>query len=160
MSDKKQMSAAERGARANIPASALRDMTAINYNAMADLKAYGFATGGPCGAIPRNPAVETAAPPPQTTSGWQAERPLQPQPGIDLIDRMVENATARERAQAQQPDMWQVAAIMMQSMVQQNQILLQIVSKLQDQADEKAEAKDSAADATAATDKPRAKGKS
>jgi hypothetical protein len=165
MTDKKEMSAAERGALANIPASALADMVKVgSADPMADRAAYAIATGGPCGMIPADYSRQATSnrpnPPASATPGWQAEIPLQPQPGIDLIDRMVENATARERAQAQQPDMWQVAAMMMQSMVQQNQILLQIVSKLQDQAAEKAEAKDSGADTTAATDKPKAKGKS
>ena len=141
MSDKKQMSAAERGARANIPASALRDMTAINYNAMDDLRAYSFATGGPCGAIPRGPAVETAAPPPQNTSGWQAERPLQPQPGIDLIDRMCINADQRERAQAQRPDFMQAAMMMMQMQTQTLAALAALVSRMEDQKPKKASAR-------------------
>ena len=140
MTDKKEMSAAEREARANIPASALRDMTAINYNAMDDLRAYSFATGGPCGAIPRNPAVETAAPPPQNTSGWQAERPLQPQPGIDLIDRMCINADQRERAQAQRPDFMQAAMMMMQMQTQTLAALAALVSRMEDQKPKKAPA--------------------
>jgi hypothetical protein len=86
---------------------------------------------------------------------WQTERPLRPPAGIDWVDKICLAADARERAQAQQPDMWQVATMVMQSMVQQNQILLQIVSKLA----EKAETEDSAADATAVTDK-KVKGKS
>ena len=144
MTDKKEMSAAEREARANIPASALRDMTAINYNAMDDLRAYSFATGGPCGAIPRNPAVETAAPPPQNTSGWQAERPLQPQPGIDLIDRMCINADQRERQQAAAPDtmtqMMACCTTMMQMQTQTLAALAALVSRMEDQKPKKAPA--------------------
>jgi hypothetical protein len=144
MTDKKEISAAEREARANIPASALRDMTAINYNPMADLKAYGFATGGPCGAIPRNPAVETAAPPPQNTNGWQAEHPLQPQPGIDLIDRMCINADQRERQQAAAPDtmmqMMTACATMMQMQTQTLAALAALVSRMEDQKPKKAPA--------------------
>jgi hypothetical protein len=144
MTDKKEMSTAEREARANIPASALRDMTAINYNAMDDLRAYSFATGGPCGAIPRDPAVETAAPPPQNTSGWQAERPLQPQPGIDLIDRMCINADQRERQQAAAPDtmtqMMTVCATMMQMQTQTLAAVAALVSRMEDQKPKKARA--------------------
>jgi hypothetical protein len=138
---KKEMSAAEREARAHIPASALADMIKVDYDARADLKAYGFATGGPCSAIPRNPAVETAAPPPQNTSGWQAERPLQPQPGIDLIDRMVENATARERAQAQRPDMMTQMMAACTTMMQMQSQTIQALAALVLLEDDKPKAK-------------------
>jgi hypothetical protein len=131
MPDKKEMSAAEREARAHIPGSALADMIKVDYDPRADLKAYGFATGGPCGAIPRDPGVETAAPPPQNTSGWQAERPLQPQPGIDLIDRMCINADQRERQQAAAPDtmtqMMAACTTMMQMQSQTIQALTALV---------------------------------
>ena len=37
--------------------------------------------------------------PPGSGTGWQSQRELGPQPGIDLIDRMVVNAEAQERQQ-------------------------------------------------------------
>jgi hypothetical protein len=42
----------------------------------------------------------TAAP--ERGTGWVDARPLGKQPGIDLIDQMVENQTAKERIQAAQ----------------------------------------------------------
>ena len=41
-----------------------------------------------------------AEPSPQRPSGWQPFTPLTTQPGIDMIDRMVEADTARQRADA------------------------------------------------------------
>jgi hypothetical protein len=41
-----------------------------------------------CGLSPQTSTATEAEPAPNT-SGWQAERELGPQPGIDLIDRMV-----------------------------------------------------------------------
>jgi hypothetical protein len=69
----------------NPPPDWALEMAKLDYNPMADIRAYAFATGGPAPLVPRN---ETSPPPPANTSGWQAERGLQPQPGIDLIDRM------------------------------------------------------------------------
>jgi hypothetical protein len=98
---KKEMSAAERGARANIPASALRDMTAINYNPMADREAYNIAASGPTSAIPKDHR-QSAPVAPVSTSG--NVRPLGPMPGVDWVDKICIAADQRERAQAQQPD--------------------------------------------------------
>jgi hypothetical protein len=128
MTDKKEMSAAEREARANIPASALRDMTAINYNAMADLKAYGFATGGPCGAIPRNPTVETASPPQANTSGWQHEVPIAPSHHVAACDRLMDAAEAQERRQAQQPADFERMMTAMAGMLQMQSQTLQALA--------------------------------
>jgi hypothetical protein len=90
---------------------------------MEDARAFNMTTSGPS---PMTPRSETAAPnPPANTSGWQAERALGPQPGIDLIDRMVENATARERVAAQQPDA-------MQQMLQSSMVTQQLMAKLID----------------------------
>src|SRR6516162_7105445 len=125
---KKEMSSAEREALANIPASALADMVKVgSADPMADRAAYAIATGGPCGKIPADysrQATSRPNPPASATPGWQAEIPLQPQPGIDLIDRMVENATARERAQAQQPaDLERMMTVMAGMLHMQSQTL-------------------------------------
>jgi hypothetical protein len=145
---KKEMSSAEREALANIPASALADMVKVgSADPMADRAAYAIATGGPCGKIPADysrQATSRPNPPASATPGWQAEIPLQPQPGIDLIDRMVENATARERAQAQQPDMMTqmmaACTTMMQMQSQTIQALAAFVSCMEDQKPKKAPA--------------------
>jgi len=134
MSDKpkRQLSASERDALANIPASALADMGQVHYDARADLGAYSMAAGGPQPMSPRSrPSDQVSTPPPNTT-GWQAERPLGPQPGINVIDAMCISADQRERAQAQAPDMMmQMAqALMMMQQMQTSTlaILAQIVA--------------------------------
>jgi hypothetical protein len=134
---KKEMSAAERGARANIPASALRDMTAINYDPMADRAAYNIATSGPTSAIPKDHR-QSAPVAPVNTSG--NVRPLGPQPGIDLIDRMCINADQRERAQGQQPNLMQAVMTMMQMQTQTLAALAALVSRMEDQKPKKAPA--------------------
>jgi hypothetical protein len=92
------------------------DWGRVPYNPMEDARAFNMTTSGPSSMSPRG---ETAAPaPPANTTGWQAQHGLGPQPGIDLIDRMVENATARERAQAQQPDVMQWMVTMQQQQAQ------------------------------------------
>jgi hypothetical protein len=107
------------------------DWGKVSFNPMEDARAFAMTTAGPSSMSPR---VETAAPaPPANTTGWQVQHGLGPQPGIDLIDRMVENATARERAQAQQPDVMQALMMMQQ---QQNQIiaaLAALVARMEDQ---------------------------
>ena len=80
---------------------------------MAD-RAFNFSTGGPRSQLPKDPTIET---PPRP--GGQAERPLGPQPGIDLIDQMCVNADRRERQQAMQPDLLQAATTMLQVQSQQ-----------------------------------------
>jgi hypothetical protein len=64
--------------------------------------------------------------PPGSGNGWQAERGLGPQPGIDLIDRMCINADARERAQAQQPDF----TAMLMTMQQTQNLMMQALAAL------------------------------
>jgi hypothetical protein len=124
------MSAAERGAIANIPASALADMVQGRLQPLADLRAYSIASGGPTGTIPRNTTEPaSAAPPPANTSGWQAERPLQPPPGIALIDAMCVAADQRERQQAMRPDFMEAAMMMLQVQSQQIVALAALVLK-------------------------------
>jgi hypothetical protein len=105
-----------------------QDMARIPCDPMQDRAAFNFSTGGPCSSLPRNPTVE-ASPPARETSGWQAERPLGPQPGIDLIGRMVANADQQERQQAQRPDLMQAAMLMMQLQSQQIAALAALVMR-------------------------------
>jgi len=81
-------------------------MVQINFDPLTEARAHNFAVTGPSPAIPRTrPADQVSETrPAPNASGWQAERPLQPQPGIDLIDRMCVTADQRERQQAQAPD--------------------------------------------------------
>jgi hypothetical protein len=130
MTDKKQMSAAEAMARTDIPASALRAMEQIPYDARADLKAYGFASGGPTSAIPADHNSQATPPnPPGSGTGWQSQRELGPQPGIDLIDRMCINADQRERAQAQQPDYQRMIEAMMKTQTMILELLARFIVK-------------------------------
>jgi hypothetical protein len=70
-------------------------------------------------------SLDTTAPAPAPpSSGWQNERPLGTQPGIDLIDRMCINADRRERQQTQQPaDSERMMEIMVTMMQMQSQTL-------------------------------------
>jgi hypothetical protein len=55
---------------------------------------------------------------------WQTEHPLQPPPGIALVDAICISADQRERQQAQAPDMMQqMMAVMTKQMEMQSQIL-------------------------------------
>jgi hypothetical protein len=138
----KQMSAAEREARANIPASALRDMTAIDYNPMADRAAFNIATSGPTSAIPKDYG-QPAPVAPVNTSG--NVRPLGPMPGIDLVDRICIAADQRERAQAAQAtDFTQMMAVMTKQMEMHSQMLtalVALVARMDDKAKPKPEGK-------------------
>ena len=131
---KKEMSAAERGARANIPASALRDMTAINYNPMADREAYNIAASGPTSAIPKDHRQSAPAAPVSTSGNV---RPLSPPPGIALIDRLVAQTEAQERAKAQQPDFTQMMMVMTKQMEMQSQMLTALVALVARMEDKK-----------------------
>jgi hypothetical protein len=129
MADKKEMSAAERGARANIPASALRDMTAIKYgDPMQDRAAFNIATSGPTSAIPKDHRQSSPAAPVSTSGNI---RPLGPPPGSELIDKICIAADQRERQQAAQPDMMaQMMAVMLKQSEMQSQMLAALVALL------------------------------
>src|SRR6516165_5277434 len=99
------------------------DMARVPFDPNAERAAANFSTGGPTGMIPRTTTAPASAPP-ANTSGWQNERPLGTQPGIDLIDRMCINADQRERQQAQQPaDSERMMEIMVTMMQMQSQTL-------------------------------------
>ena len=49
---------------------------------------------------------------------WQTDLPLQPPPGVDLVDKIALAFDQRERQQAQQPDVMQA---MMQMLTMQSQ---------------------------------------
>jgi hypothetical protein len=77
----------------SMPASAMKAMIdAIPSSVMGDLVADA-----------RKPNPITGGPNPQPTSqvqrgsGWLDQRPLEPPPGVDLIDRIAEGFAARER---------------------------------------------------------------
>jgi hypothetical protein len=116
------------------------DMAKVPFDPNAERAAANFSTGGPRGMIPRATTATPSAPPQGNRSGWQAERPLQPQPGIDLIDRMVTAADQRERQQAQRPDIMQAAMMMLQIQSQQIAALAALVLK-EDKAKAKAKPK-------------------
>ena len=105
------------------------DMARIPFDPNAERAAANFSTGGPTGMIPRNPTVEPAPPPQASTSGWQNERPLGAQPGVDLIDRMCINADQRERQQAMRPDFTEAAMMMLQLQSQQIAALAALVMR-------------------------------
>jgi hypothetical protein len=100
---------AERMARANIPASALRDMERVgSYNVMEDIAAARFTTGGPAPAIPEDRSKQIQrANPPGDGSGWRADGPFghnnqHPTPGVAQSDRIADAFAAQDRAELQQ----------------------------------------------------------
>ena len=104
------------------------DMARIPFDPNAERAAVNATTNGPRGMIPRDttaPAPAAATP----SSGWQNERPLGTQPGIDLIDRMCINADQRERQQAQRPDFMEVAMQMLTVQSQQIAALAALVMR-------------------------------
>jgi hypothetical protein len=109
MADKKEMSAAELGARANIPASTLREMERVApYDARADLRAYGFATGGPVGMLPQDPdRARPVQPAPAAATSVNAEPDIERHPlaHVDAVDRLVRRPrrTSAARTQALRP---------------------------------------------------------
>jgi hypothetical protein len=104
------------------------DMARVPFDPNAERAAANFSTGGPTGMIPRTTTAPASAPP-ANTSGWQNERPLGTQPGIDLIDRMCINADQRERQQAQRPDFMEVAMQMLTVQSQQIATLAALVMR-------------------------------
>jgi len=60
---------------------------------------------------------------------WQTDRPLQPPPGVDWIDKICVAADRRERAQAQRPDFMETAMMVLQIQSQQIAALAALVLK-------------------------------
>jgi hypothetical protein len=60
---------------------------------------------------------------------WQSDRPLQPPPGIDLVDKICLAADQRERQQAQPPDFMEAAMQMLTMQSQQIAALAALVLK-------------------------------
>jgi hypothetical protein len=105
------------------------DMARIPFDPNAERAAVNATTNGPRGMIPRDttaPAPAAATP----SSGWQNERPLGTQPGIDLIDRMCIAADRRERQQAMRPDSDRMMETMMQMMQLQSQTLQAVAAAI------------------------------
>ena len=105
------------------------DMARVPFDPNAERAAANFSTGGPTGMIPRTTTAPASAPP-ANTSGWQNERPLGTQPGIDLIDRMCIAADRRERQQAMRPDSDRMMETMMQMMQLQSQTLQAVAAAI------------------------------
>jgi hypothetical protein len=116
----------------------VEDWMRVPYNPMQDRAAFNFSTGGPCAAIPRDPVKVTEAESTTNSSGWQRPVELGPQPGIDLIDRMVTAADQRERRQAQQPDVMQT---MMQMLTMQSRQIATLAALVMRKDKSKAKAK-------------------
>jgi len=135
MADKKEMSAAELGARANNPASTLREMERVApYDARADLRAYGFATGGPVGMLPQDPdRARPVQPAPAAATSVNAEPDIERRPlaHVDAVDRLVAQTEAHERRQNAgiTPEMQQ----MMLMLAQQQQQIAKLTELLHDQ---------------------------
>ena len=102
------------------------DMARIPFDPNAERAAFNATTNGPRSMTPRDTTAPAPAPAPPST-GWQAERGLGPQPGIDLIDRIVIAADQRERQQAQRPDFMETAMMMLQIQSQQIAALAALV---------------------------------
>jgi hypothetical protein len=89
------MNNAERSARANVHPIALRDMqTACDDATMAGILRDNRAPYGPCSAIPSAPS----APPPPLRPSNVEPRPLQPPPGVALLDQQFAFLDAKEKA--------------------------------------------------------------
>jgi hypothetical protein len=90
------MNSAERSARANIGASALRDMVAaVDDKTMRDILRDNRAPQGPCSAVP-----SSAAPPPSPSRPANVEpQPLSLPPGVPLIDAQLQFLDAKEKAE-------------------------------------------------------------
>jgi hypothetical protein len=102
------------------------DWGRVPFDPNAERAAFNATTNGPA---PMTPRPTAPAAPPANTSGWQPERGLGPQPGIDLIDRMCVAADRRERQQAQQPDLTQMAQALMMMQTTQTQ-MMQVLAAL------------------------------
>ena len=58
---------------------------------------------------------------------WKTDRPLQPPPGVDLIDKIAVAFDQRERQQAQRPDFMEAAMQMLTMQSQQIAALAALV---------------------------------
>jgi hypothetical protein len=139
---------AERAARANIPASALRDMTAVAYDARADVRAFGFATGGPAPAIPEDRSKQVSRPnSPGDGSGWRSDVPFghnnqHPTPGVAAADRIADAFAARDRAELKQKLAPQASTTLEQQLLVITK-QLEVLMLLRDRAEQQAAAKGS-----------------
>ena len=101
----------------------------IPYNPNAERAAFNATTNGPTSAIPKDHGQPAPAVPVSTSGNV---RPLQPPPGINLIDAICVAADQRERQQAQAPDMLaQAMTMMMQQQSTMLALLAQIVTNLE-----------------------------
>jgi hypothetical protein len=105
------------------------DMARIPFDPNAERAAVNATTNGPRGMIPRDTTAPAPAPAPPS-SGWQSERPLGPQPKIDLIDQICIAADRRERQQAQRPDSERMMELMLQMMTMQSQTLQAVAAAI------------------------------
>jgi hypothetical protein len=76
----------------------MQDMAKIPFSGNAEREGQRFVASGPAPMMPPQDSNRVSNPP-GSGSGWQHQAELGPQPGIDLIDRMVINAEAQERKQ-------------------------------------------------------------
>jgi hypothetical protein len=104
----------------------VEDWMRVPYNPMQDRAAFNFSTGGPCAAIPRDPAKVPPAEPATNSSGWQRPVELGPQPGIALIDAMCAAQDRRDRAQAQ-PSAAETMLVLAQAMMAQQAAIMKLL---------------------------------
>ena len=126
MTEKKEITAAELGARANIPGSTLRDMAAVDFNPTSELAATRFVSSGPQPMIPQDfcRGVDNRSnPPTSATPGWQAEIPLQPNHHVAACDRLMDAQDLKDKAAAQPSDFERMAAAMTAMMQMQSTTL-------------------------------------
>jgi hypothetical protein len=133
MSDKKEMSTAERGARANIDPATLRDMVQIApYDARSDLAAFRF-SHSPCGIIPRESTIEAAPAPRPAASAFvpfvNPDNPKHPVSGVDLLDRQMAAEADREAKAAAAPSTTEKMLEVMQGVLQQQSEILKLVAE-------------------------------
>jgi hypothetical protein len=69
---------------------------------------------------------------------WQTDRPLQPPPGVDWIDKICVAADQRERQQARRPDFMETA---MQMLIVQSQQIAALAALVMRKDKPKAKAK-------------------
>jgi hypothetical protein len=118
----------------NPPPDWALDMAQLRYDPMEDRAAFNIATSGPTSAIPKDHRQSAPAAPVSTSGNV---RPLSPPPGIALIDRLVAQTEAQERAKAQQPDFTQMMMVMTKQMEMQSQMLTALVALVARMEDKK-----------------------
>jgi hypothetical protein len=115
----------------------MQDMAKIPFSGMAEREGQRFVASGPAPMIPPKDSNRQASPPnpPGSGTGWQSQRELGPQPGIDLIDRMVVNAEAQERQQRAPRDsmILEIVVHLLASQTNDIKSLVQRVDKLEQQ---------------------------